>query len=466
MSSAVELKFGTSGLRGLGKDLDRETCYAYVGAFLAMLDRRGQSPEAVCIGFDLRASSTSIALYCAEAVAARGLRVINAGPVPTPALARYALKRGLPALMITASHNPPEHNGIKFYRPDGELGKADEEPIRAGLGAALPEPRPLTPPPLDAEVTQEYAESFRALFGGDALAGLRLGVDQHSAVGRDLLVDILQSLGAECTVTRRSATFVAVDTEAVDTDYLEMARGWLIAGGFDAIVSTDGDGDRPLLMDHLGQFVRGDVLGLLAAKYLDARVVVTPVTSNSSVEQHSPSVVRTRVGSPYVVEAMAGAGPGVVGFEANGGTFVGEGVGANGHALAPLATRDAILPLLCAFGAAAAQKQSVADMVAGLKLQHALADRLQDVPQDRSTFFLERLTSEAGYAESVFGSHGITRRAAIDGLQFWTRAGDMVHFRASGNAPELRCYVEAGSADAARQLLDWGLAAARRELGL
>ena len=177
-------------------------------------------------------------------------------------------------------------------------------------------------------------------------------------------------------------------------------------------------------------------------------------------------MVRTRVGSPYVVEAMAGAGPGVVGFEANGGTFVGEGIGANGHALVPLATRDAILPLLCAFGAAAAQKQSVADMVAGLKLQHALADRLQDVPQDRSTFFLERLTSEAGYAESVFGSHGITRRAAIDGLQFWTRAGDMVHFRASGNAPELRCYVEAGSADAARQLLDWGLAAARRELGL
>ena len=113
-SAAVELKFGTSGLRGLGKDLDRETCYAYVGAFLSMLEDRGHHLTAVCIGFDLRASSTNIALYCAEAVAARGLQVINAGPVPTPALARYALGRGLPALMITASHNPAEHNGIKF----------------------------------------------------------------------------------------------------------------------------------------------------------------------------------------------------------------------------------------------------------------------------------------------------------------------------------------------------------------
>ncbi|RYE83859.1 MAG: hypothetical protein EOP19_12925, partial [Hyphomicrobiales bacterium] len=238
--AAVELKFGTSGLRGLGKDLDRETCYDYVGAFLSMLEARGERLEAVCIGFDLRATSTSIALYCAEAVAARGLRVINAGPVPTPALARYALNRRLPALMITASHNPPEHNGIKFYRPDGELAKADEAPIKALLGAELPPAQPMTPPPRVAEVTTEYVESFADLFGSKALAGLRLGVDQHSAVGRDLLVDILQSLGAECTVTRRSETFVAVDTEAVDADYLAMAKAWIDAGQFDAIGRNDG----------------------------------------------------------------------------------------------------------------------------------------------------------------------------------------------------------------------------------
>ena len=73
------------------------------------------------------------------------------------------------------------------------------------------------------------------LLGPDALAGLRLGVDQHSAVGRDLLVEVLQLLGAECTVTRRSDTFIAIDTEAVDETYLGMARTWLAAGGFDAI---------------------------------------------------------------------------------------------------------------------------------------------------------------------------------------------------------------------------------------
>ena len=135
MSSAhVELKFGTSGLRGLGKDLDRETCYAYTGAFLTMLRERGGIFDTVCIGFDLRATSLAIAQYCAEAASSHGFRVINAGPVPTPALARYTLGRHLPALMITASHNPAEHNGIKFYRPDGELTKADEAPIRALRG--------------------------------------------------------------------------------------------------------------------------------------------------------------------------------------------------------------------------------------------------------------------------------------------------------------------------------------------
>src|SRR5690606_19284778 len=126
---------------------------------------------------------------------------------------------------------------------------------------------------------------------------------------------------------------------------------------------------------------------------------------------------------------------------------------------------DAVLPLLCALGLAAAKGRSVADVVAELPLQHALAGRLRDVPAEKSAAFLARLAADGDYARRLFAPHGIAGLSQIDGLQFRTDGGDMVHFRASGNAPELRCYVEADTEAAARQLLDWGLAVAAREVG-
>jgi phosphomannomutase len=464
MSSAhVELKFGTSGLRGLGKDLDRETCYAYTAAFLSMLAERGETFDGVCIGFDLRATSLAIAQYCAEAASARGLRVINAGPVPTPALARYALGRRLPALMITASHNPAEHNGIKFYRPDGELAKADEAPIRALLDAPLPEPAPLTPPPLETAVAHEYAESFPALFGSDALAGLRLGIDQHSAVGRDLLVDVLQSLGAECTITRRSATFVAIDTEAVDGDYLDLAKTWLESGGFDAIVSTDGDGDRPLLIDADGRQVLGDTLGILAARYLGFDRIATPVSSTSAVEASDlfEAIARTRIGSPYVIEAMEAMlaeGGSVAGFEGNGGFLTGGAHLWRGKAVAPLLTRDAILPLVAVLAAAKEAARPVSALVAGLPPRAKATGRLPDIDTHRSKAWIERLVASPGMLPLLKETQNIQ---TVDGAKFVLVDGNSLHLRLSGNAPELRVYVETSSPDSAELLLRDAMAEAR-----
>lgn len=464
--AAVELKFGTSGLRGLGKDLDRETCYAYVGAFLAMLEERGERLEAVCIGFDLRATSQSIALYCAEAAAARGLRVINAGPVPTPALARYALNRRLPALMITASHNPPEHNGIKFYRPDGELAKVDEAPIKALLDAALPAPHPLTPPPLTTEVAREYAESFVGLFSPHALAGLRLGVDQHSAVGRDMLVDVLQSLGAECTVTRRSETFIAVDTEAVDAEYLAMAKSWLDAGNFDAIVSTDGDGDRPLLIDGDGRQVLGDSLGILAARALGFSKVVTPVSSTSAVEASGffDTVARTRIGSPFVIEAMtalAAEGGAVAGFEGNGG-FLTEGVQFWRDRLVPaLPTRDAILPIVAVLSTAVESGVPVAGLVGRLPARAKATGRLADVDILRGAQWIEGLVAAPNTLKLLSGTAEVQ---TVDGAKFVLADGNSLHLRLSGNAPELRVYVETASTATAQILLQNAMIEARNAL--
>lgn len=456
------LKFGTSGLRGLAIELEGREARRYTLAFLRHLDGLGQlGGGKIFLGRDFRASSPQITRDCAAAIAQSGLVAVDCGHLPTPALALHAMEAGCGAIMITGSHIPGDRNGLKFYSPAGEISKADE----AGILAALRddgEDRLDTPTVDEHEAaTERYVARFAGLLPDNTLTGLRIGVFEHSTVARDLLVRILQAFGAEALSLGRSDSFVPVDTEAFGDAIFAPLPGWVADMELDAIVSADGDGDRPLLMDGNGAFVRGDVLGLLAARYLGARCVVTPVTSNSAIERtgYFETVVRTRVGSPYVVSAME-QGEGVVGFEANGGTFVGKGITVNNQPLAPLPTRDAVLPLLCALGLAVGQGISLDRLVAALPLQIALADRLQNVPAEKSTAFLQQLAEYGAFAENFFAPHGIAGLSSIDGLQFCTQAGDMVHFRASGNAPELRCYVEASTPETARALLDWAMSAA------
>jgi phosphomannomutase len=465
--SGSSLKFGTSGLRGLAVDLEGQAARRYTAAFLRHVSSlAAPRAEKVFLGRDFRQSSPAIARDCAAAIAAAGLEPVDCGTIPTPALALHAMAAGGAAIMVTGSHIPADRNGLKFYLPSGEISKADE----AGIPAAL---RDEAIPDLDGTMadeaeaaTERYFARFAGLLPQGALTGLRIGVFEHSTVARDLLTRIMAHFGAEVVSLDRRDGFVAVDTEAFGDAVFAPLAGWVAQHKLDAIVSADGDGDRPLLMDRHGEFVRGDVLGLLAAQCLGADSVVTPVTSNSAIERTGffRNVVRTRVGSPYVVDAMTGASGAVVGFEANGGTFVGEGVRVGGHALAPLATRDAVLPLLCALGLAAQQGKAVDQLVAALPLQHAVADRLQDVPSEKSSAFLNRLASDEDYARRLFEKQGIASLSQIDGLQFRTLSGDMVHFRASGNAPELRCYVEGSTPEIARNLLAWGMDVAAREV--
>ena len=456
------LKFGTSGLRGLAVELEGQAARRYVAAFLQHVQALGQlGGGKVFIGRDFRPSSPAIAKDCAAAIRLFGLEAVDCGTVPTPALALHAMAAGCCAIMITGSHIPADRNGLKFYVPAGEISKADEAGIVAKLrdehvldaGAAMRDEFDL--------VVERYVERYAGLLPAGALKGLRVGVFEHSSVARDVLGQVMRHAGAEVVSLGRTEEFVAVDTEAFGDAVFGPLKGWIESEKLDAIVSSDGDGDRPLLMDSRGEFVRGDVLGLLAAQLLGARTVVTPVTSNSALERTGffETVLRTRVGSPYVIEAMETADS-VVGFEANGGTFVGNGI----VGLDPLPTRDAVLPLLCALGLAARRGLGVDAIVAELPLQYALADRLQDVPAEKSGALLRRLGEDRAFAEAFFAPHGIASLSTIDGLQFRTLAGDMVHFRASGNAPELRCYVEGSTAEVARGLLDWGMQAAAEQV--
>lgn len=455
----MAVTFGTSGLRGPAAEFTDKTCVAYVVAFLRHVARDGESCD-VYLAADLRESSPRIAASCLFAIELEGKNGIWAGNVPTPALASYAMDRNAPAIMITGSHIPEAYNGIKFYRPDGEFAKEDEAPVRSLAEELLNKDVEVLsttlPAPL-ADVAEEYVSRSVSSFGSEALAGIKIGIDLHSAVGRDLLVRIFEGLGAEVYPFRRMDKFVAVDTEALDPSALYRASTFIAERGLDAVVSTDGDGDRPLVIDDQGKQVNGDLLGILAARYLDAKTVVTPLSTTSALEESGwfSSIRRTRIGSPYVVAEMARAElhP-VVGFEANGGFLLGDDVRLKTGLLRRLPTRDSVLPAVAVLAQAKERGMRLSQMVATLPPRFMKADRVKEVSADRADRFLHAIETSQSFRFSFSPLIADPESISIaDGVRMAFANGDTVHFRQSGNAPELRIYIETDSAEKTDRML-------------
>ena len=459
-------KFGTSGLRGLVVELTDSLVAAHVGAFL----RTCPVGRGLYLGRDRRASSPAIAAVVARAARAQGVAVSDCGVVPTPALALAAGQAGAAAIMVTGSHIPADRNGLKFYTPAGEITKQDEARIVAALGhdgaAAGADPGPAA----HHDAGAAYGARYIAGFGPRALAGRRIGVWTHSAAGGELMLALVAGLGAEVVELDRSETFVPVDTEALDAATRARLAGWARTHALDAIVSTDGDGDRPLLADAAGRVIAGDVLGQIAAAALGAEVVVTPVSSNTGAEAGGrfARVVRTRIGSPHVIAAMAAAGAGarVAGYEANGGFLLGyEATGPAGP-IPALMTRDAVLPVLAAL--VAAGPEGLAARVAREPARFTATGLVREVSAARGQALVARLAGDGAARAAFLGAIGAAPEATLertDGLRVTLEDGRIVHLRPSGNAPEMRLYAEAETAAAAAALLAAGLAELERLFG-
>ena len=458
-------KFGTSGLRGLVVDLTADLITSYTRAFLAACPHGG----AVHVGRDLRASSPDVARAVLTAITDAGLDAVDHGALPTPALALAAGRAGQAAIMVTGSHIPADRNGLKFYRPEGEIGKADEAAILTARQTRFE--RAATPGTLQHSTSAlpDYAARYTRAFGPKALAGMRIGVYEHSSVARDVLGDVLRDLGAEVVPLARSETFIPVDTEAVDPATRAQLAQWCSQHGLDAVVSTDGDADRPMVTDAQGRIVPGDVLGPITARALGAQILCTPVSSNTLVEAMAgfTDVRRTRIGSPFVIAAMEeAAGSAVVGYEANGGFLLGFSAKAPAGEIPPLMTRDCLLPIVTPLATARAAGQDLATLVATLPRRFTAADRIAGIPTDRSCAFLEQLTASP-QARAAFFTGRATEAATdlTDGLRVTFADQTVIHLRPSGNAPEFRCYAEADTAEQAETLMQDTLTAVARELG-
>jgi phosphomannomutase len=321
----------------------------------------------------------------------------------------------------------------------------------------------------------DHSAGVRALFlarnagllSPGALAGLHVGVYQHSTVARDLLVEVLEGYGAAVVALGWSDEFIPVDTEAVSEETIGLLQGWAQEHRLDAIVSADGDADRPLVADETGSPLRGDLLGLITAQFLGAQVVVTPVTSNSGIEKAgSFTVIRTKVGSPFVIagmgEALTTGKTSVMGFEANGGVLTASEFAVAGGALAPLPTRDSFLPILATLSLAASEKKPLSQVAASFALAHAAADRLENFPVETSAALMAHLRASDDHLAAFLAPLGvIASKSDIDGLRVTLVNRRIIHLRPSGNAPEMRCYVEAATAQDAEALLAQGLALIR-----
>ena len=453
------VRFGTSGARGLVERMGDKICYAYTAAFIQGVVGGGPVGDVV-LGHDLRPSSPRIASACAAAVRDAGGQVVYSGKLPTPALAWYANLVNAPAIIVTGSHIPFDRNGIKFYRADGEISKKDEAAIQSAVVSVSEDVAGFGLPEADARALKEYVRRYVDFFGAGAFYGMRIAVYEHSSVARDVLRTILELLGAHVISLGRTDVFVPIDTEAVRHEDVRQARIWATEHGFDAILSTDGDADRPLVGDENGNWFRGDVVGILCARFLNADIVVTPVSSNTAVETGGwfGKVIRTSIGSPFVIDAMIQARDGldgvIVGFEANGGFLLGSNISRGGKILGALPTRDAVLPMLALLSLARARGCKLSELQADIPQRYTASNRLQNFAIERSAALIARLKNDENLAMSTLApeSGRISHVDTTDGLRVTFDNADIVHLRASGNAPELRCYTEANTQSAAQML--------------
>jgi phosphomannomutase len=474
------VQFGTSGARGLVTAMTDLVCYSYTQAFLQHLEDIGDIASSsnieVAIAGDLRPSSPRIMAAVAKAVEDKGYRPLICGFIPSPAVVHYGLARKIPSVMVTGSHIPDDRNGIKFHKTTGEILKSDEKGLKAQTVTWDPtffdkeglftQSMSLETYSKTTQAEELYHQRYIQAFGEDFLKGITVGVYQHSAVGRDLLPRICASMGAEVIPLGRAEQFIPVDTEAIRPEDVSLAKQWAEEYDLDVLFSTDGDSDRPLIADEEGTWFRGDVLGVLVSRFLQAQGVSTPVSSNSVLEktQAFPHIYRTRIGSPYVIEGMMEAEQkglaSVVGYEANGGYLTQTSVQTPNGMLSPLPTRDTMIVLLGLLGEAKKQEYPLSELIDTIPPRYTASGRLQEFPTEKSQRIVQEFVENTSLAETALNpihnqeNVNLSEKNTVDGLRLSFSSEEIIHLRPSGNAPEFRCYVEANSSERAETLLN------------
>jgi phosphoglucosamine mutase len=418
--------FGTDGVRGIvGTELTSDLVER-LGRAAALWSTGGR----VFVGRDTRGSGPMLEAAFAEGVASAGGDAVLGGVLPTPAVALLALDLGA---VVSASHNPPEYNGVKFFDGDGQkLTDASEEEIEALLDEP---PRPKRGAVTRVEISADsYLEHVIDRFGSD-LGGLRIAVDCANGAYSTMAPRAFERLGATVVAVANEPDGSNINVGCGATDLSLLSR---IAKEqrVDLGVAFDGDGDRMLAVDADGNTVDGDQILAILALHLNVDLVVVTAMTNLGfhrlMEEHGIRVLTTDVGDRYVLEALRREG-GVLGGEQSGHIICLDGhVTGDGLAAALLVCR-------------ALEGRSLAEAAAVMPRYAQVKENIP-VTSGRVTFPAEL-------------------RAEIDRMNAELDGAARILVRPSGTEPLLRVLAEASDHDEAARLCARIATLVRRELG-
>ena len=467
------IRFGTDGWRDViadGFTFQRVRVVAW--ALARYLQQVGWAERGLAVGYDARFLSDRFARAVAEVACGCGLSVhLPARHLPTPALAAYVVRHGLGGgVMVTASHNPPEFNGLKFKPPYGgsattaitgplqeeanRLLAQGDEPPAADLEAAARAGRVRTWQP-----EPEYLEVLLPRVDRELIrrASLAVVADPMHGAARLVLAEALRQAGCREVYLIRgdhNPAFGGVNPEPIEANLTPLVQAVRERPGVAAGLAVDGDGDRIGAVDEQGRFVNAhQIFALLLVHLVERRGlrgrVVRTVNTTSMVDrlarQYGLELVETPVGFKHVGEQML-AGDVLIGGEESGG------IGIAGH----LPERDGVLAALLLVEAMAATGRRLGELVADLERRvgpHAYG-RL-DIPAGDSqrARLQERLAS---WRPARLDGARVVDVRDVDGVKLLLEDGSWLMVRVSGTEPLVRVYAEAASPDAIRRLLDWG----------
>ncbi len=366
--------FGTDGIRGVAgvAPLDEQTVYA-VGLALAvsLLQKDGQGAK-VLLGMDTRESSEGIAATLTAGLTAGGAEVENAGVITTPAVAFLAAMHGFGAgVVISASHNPWEDNGIKLFGPDGyklpdATEMAIEEEIFRQMAAGRAVENGAHAPAVNEGDRAEYVRALLAAVPGLSLDNKRVVIDCANGAASAVAPQLFQDLGGVVTVTHASPNGRNINA-GCGALHPEVVAAEVTKHRADMGITFDGDADRVMFADEHGRVVNGDAVLLLAARDLQARgllagdTVVATTMSNMGLEaalgRSGIKMLRANVGDKYVLEQMLATGASLGGEQSGHVIFAGKST-----------TGDGLLTALLVLDVVHRSGRSLAELTADLKV--------------------------------------------------------------------------------------------------
>lgn len=448
-----DVRFGTDGIRGVANvELSVDLALALGRAVADVLPA-----PTVVVGRDTRRSGPMLQAAVTAGLASRGVDVLDVGVLPTPAVAWAAARQDLPAVMVSASHNPFTDNGLKVFGAGGrKLGDADEAALEAALRAELQgvtgdgvdrRARAGTGPggtrpvsgsavgavTVDDELGEAWVQATADAIGGRSLQGLRVALDCANGAAHRVAPAVLRRLGAELIVLGDAPDGTNINDGCGSTSP-ECLAAAVVAGQADLGLALDGDADRLVAVDHLGRVVTGDHLLALFAADLRSRgelagdTVVITVMSNLGLRlalgAAGIAVRETPVGDRYILEVLDGEGL-VLGGEQSG---------------------HIVFRSLATTGDGTLTGVLLADLVrrSGRPLADLADQAMQPVPQ--------RLANVAARQPgAVAASPGVDAARTAAERELGDRGRVLI--RPSGTEPVVRVMVEAIDADQADRIL-------------